>query len=83
MVEGNELLNTADVSQSPGEEPDYTYIGFPYDPSPGNTIDFIFLKSDSSIQVNRHRVITYNRENRFPSDHLPVMAEFELYEIRK
>jgi endonuclease/exonuclease/phosphatase family metal-dependent hydrolase len=83
MVSGNELLNAGDVSRSPGEGPDYTFIGFPFNPSPGNTIDFIFLKNDTTIRVTRHRVITYNRENRYPSDHLPVIAEFELLEILK
>ena len=64
--------------QAPGSrtEPDYTFVGFPFNPAPGNQIDFIFTLNGSIIKVQDYRIITYNRGGYYPSDHLPVMATF-------
>ena len=72
------FTNTADLSKKAPEGPDYSFIGFPFDPSKGNTIDFIFLKNKGNIEVAKHRVITYHAGNKYPSDHLPVCTEIRI-----
>jgi endonuclease/exonuclease/phosphatase family metal-dependent hydrolase len=72
------LFNTARTSRTEPMGPDYTYIGFPFQPESGNTIDFIFTRSNVGATVTRHQVITFNVSGKYPSDHLPVATEFEL-----
>jgi endonuclease/exonuclease/phosphatase family metal-dependent hydrolase len=72
------LINTDHISRQEPSGPDYTFIGFPFKPDPGNTIDFIFTKNNQSATVLEHRVITDNIGGQYPSDHLPVVVNFEL-----
>ncbi|MEI6456268.1 MAG: endonuclease/exonuclease/phosphatase family protein [bacterium] len=72
------LINTTRISRQEPSGPDYTFIGFPFKPEKGNTIDFIFTRNNKSATVLEHRVITYNVDGRYPSDHLPVIVNFEL-----
>jgi len=77
------LRNSSTLSQIRPEGPDYTFAGFPFNPEKGNTIDFIFIKNEGNVKVNRHQVLLYNENGFYPSDHLPVMAEFEIPLNRK
>ncbi len=43
---------------------------------PDRRIDFIFTTPD--IRVDRFRILTDQKDGRFPSDHLPVVADLEL-----
>ncbi|MCX6244037.1 MAG: endonuclease/exonuclease/phosphatase family protein [Bacteroidetes bacterium] len=72
------LENTRSLSAMPAEGPEYTFIGFPFNPEKENSIDFIFLKNKGNIRVTRHRIITFHRGDKYPSDHLPVCAELEI-----
>ncbi len=72
------LYNTSHISRNEPEGPSYSYVGFPFNPQEGNTIDFIFTKNNKSATVIEHRVSTYNFQGKYPSDHLPVIATFEL-----
>jgi len=42
----------------------------------GNKIDYIFIKNN--IEVNKHYIITDTFEGRYPSDHMPVLAEIRI-----
>ena len=77
-LQKNTLTNTSRISTAKPDGPSYTYIGFPFHPEEGNTIDFIFTKNSQSVKVVSHQVLTYNHEGKYPSDHLPVYATFEL-----
>ena len=44
---------------------------------PDRRIDFVFVSP--AWKVNAHRILDEQREGRFPSDHLPVMAELSLF----
>lgn len=79
----NALFNTQRISKSEPSGPDYTFVGFPFNPEPGNTIDFIFSRGGKGVVVKDHWVITYHVEDQYPSDHLPVQATFEISKIRK
>ena len=48
---------------------------------PNRRIDFIFVTK--GIAVQEHRIITEQRKDRFPSDHLPVMAKVQLLKEEK
>lgn len=64
--------------QTPGvtSEPDYTFVGFPFNPEPGNQIDFIFTFNGNSLKIANYHIDTYNRGGYYPSDHLPVCVTF-------
>lgn len=55
--------------------PDSTWNGFLMI-IPGRRIDFIFVTPQ--LDVTSHRTLTDSRDGRFPSDHLPVLAELRL-----
>ncbi|PWN07681.1 endonuclease/exonuclease/phosphatase family protein [Rhodohalobacter mucosus] len=46
---------------------------------PESRIDYIFVKSD--IEVLRHQIADDRYNDRFPSDHLPVIADIHLPEV--
>lgn len=77
------LFNTARISKGAPRGPDYTFVGFPFQPKDGNTIDFIFSRGGKGVTVKKHLVITYHVEDKYPSDHLPVQAYFEISKIKK
>ena len=62
------------------EGPNSTWNGFK-EIAPDQRIDFIF--SSSSIKVQHLRILTDQRDGRFPSDHLPVVSEIELQHAGK
>ncbi len=53
-----------------------TFNGFGKAIEPGNKIDFIFVTED--IEVLQHGVIDEVVDGRYPSDHMPVVAEVEI-----
>ncbi|MCX6249112.1 MAG: endonuclease/exonuclease/phosphatase family protein [Bacteroidetes bacterium] len=71
------LENTLNLSSSSPEGPDYSFAGFPFHPEKGDVIDFIFLRNKGGITVTRHSIITFHKEDKYPSDHLPVCVELE------
>lgn len=50
-----------------------TFNAFNWNEAPKNTIDYIFI--NQSWQVLRHGVITQSNNQRYPSDHFPVIVE--------
>jgi endonuclease/exonuclease/phosphatase family metal-dependent hydrolase len=56
--------------------PSCSYVGFPFHPKDGELIDFIFVSANSGLKVKKTNVITFHRKDKYPSDHLPVMAIF-------
>ena len=57
------------------EGPNSTWNGFQAI-VPGQRIDFIF--TSDSVKVQNLRILTDQRDGRFPSDHLPVVSELEI-----
>ncbi len=56
--------------------PAATYYGFEANDASGRRIDYVFVSA--GIAVSRHGVLTDHLEGRYPSDHLPVVAELVL-----
>lgn len=57
--------------------PPYTFGGFkPPVPDIERRIDWIFYRG--SFEINKSETVLYNEKGKYPSDHLPVYAEFSL-----
>ncbi len=69
------FLDTFQHSISEPEGPNSTWNGF-REIAAGQRIDFIF--TTGSTKVQNLRILTDQRDGRFPSDHLPVVSELEL-----
>ncbi len=72
------LVNTQNLSSTPPEGPDYSFIDFPFNPKKGNTCDYIFLKNNRIFKVTGHQVVTFHKNYKYPSDHMPVCTELEI-----
>jgi len=75
----NEVLPLNDayrtINMKP-EEKDMTFYGWKaHIPGTGKRLDYIFYTGD--IKVLYSKVINYNSDGRYPSDHMPVIAEFK------
>ncbi|MEX0939608.1 MAG: endonuclease/exonuclease/phosphatase family protein [Pirellulales bacterium] len=61
------------ISQTPHHGPTSTWSGFEKPGTPGRRIDFIFVSP--GIEALRHGVLPDTFDGKFPSDHMPVLAE--------
>lgn len=68
-------LDAYEHSAQKPEGPNSTWNGFQAI-VPNQRIDFVFITK--SVKVVRLQILEDQREGRFPSDHLPVVAELEL-----
>lgn len=76
MTENQQLRDAKDLSTIPHVGPERSYSGFEVtDSLPGERIDYIFVSQN--VQVARHAIITSFGQGRYPSDHLPVVADVE------
>ncbi len=71
-AEGVALADAWSSSRTKVNGPDSTWNGF-RSIIPGRRIDFIFI--GGKLGVRSHTILDEQREGRFPSDHLPVLAE--------
>ncbi len=67
------LAEARDLSSEPAYGSSFSFNGFKNGVSPGDQIDFIFLKGFS--RVGRHGVLSEVWDGRFASDHFPVLAD--------
>ncbi|HSP87534.1 MAG TPA: endonuclease/exonuclease/phosphatase family protein [Ignavibacteriaceae bacterium] len=63
-------------SQIEKENPNITFNDFGKYLEEGNKIDYIFIKNE--IEILKHKIINDKFEGRFPSDHMPVLAELQI-----
>ena len=70
------LKDALTVSEFPHHGPSFTFVGFDFIGVPGRVIDYIFV--NQKIAVTWHATITDNWDGIYPSDHLPVLVEFEI-----
>jgi endonuclease/exonuclease/phosphatase family metal-dependent hydrolase len=67
------LKDARTISEEPPHGPDWSSHGFSGQGRPGRIIDFIFVSD--AIKVIRHGILSDHWSGRYPSDHLPVLAE--------
>ncbi|MFV0266368.1 MAG: endonuclease/exonuclease/phosphatase family protein [Draconibacterium sp.] len=71
------LLNDSrNVSTTPPYGPEGTFNGFKYDAPLDKRIDYIF--TSKKIEVLKYGVLTDHMDQRYPSDHLPVVVKVVL-----
>jgi endonuclease/exonuclease/phosphatase family metal-dependent hydrolase len=70
------LYDAQSKSQTEHHGSNVTFNGFGTSIEPGNKIDFIFVTND--IEVLQHGVIDELVDGRYPSDHMPVVAEVKI-----
>ncbi|MCL6591089.1 MAG: endonuclease/exonuclease/phosphatase family protein [Firmicutes bacterium] len=70
---GGPLYDARYTSAHKHHGPGVTFCGFKAGGGPGARIDYIFTKN--RVKVWRHGVLTDAWNGRYPSDHLPVLAE--------
>jgi endonuclease/exonuclease/phosphatase family metal-dependent hydrolase len=71
-----ELQDASKVSKFPHHGPSFTFVGFDFIGVPGRVIDYIFV--NKKVDVTWHATLTDNWDGIYPSDHLPVLIEFEI-----
>ncbi|WPP51262.1 endonuclease/exonuclease/phosphatase family protein [Catalinimonas niigatensis] len=78
MVEGEDLKDAYEVSQLPHHGPTSSFSGFVVtEPLAANRrIDYVFVSPN--VEVEKHAILTDSKDNAYPSDHLPVVAEVSL-----
>ncbi|RNC83285.1 MAG: endonuclease/exonuclease/phosphatase family protein [Balneola sp.] len=74
QVFSSELYDSKEVSQTSPIGPIGTYNGFDVHHPLDNRIDYIFV--NGKINVQKYAVISETRDQRTPSDHLPVYIKF-------
>jgi endonuclease/exonuclease/phosphatase family metal-dependent hydrolase len=74
---GAKLLDSRSIAKQAAEGPNSTWCGF-REVVPGRRIDFIFVAPE--VIVRQHRTIDDRINGRFPSDHLPVVADLAFAE---
>jgi endonuclease/exonuclease/phosphatase family metal-dependent hydrolase len=67
------LSDTHDVAAQPPYGPEGTFNSFKFDAKMENRIDYIFVSK--SIKVLKYGVLTDAKDQRYPSDHQPVVAK--------
>ncbi|MDR0714720.1 MAG: endonuclease/exonuclease/phosphatase family protein [Bacteroidales bacterium] len=70
------LSDAFKVTQMPPYGPVGTFNGFRFDAPLKNRIDYIFVSRQ--ITVLKYGVLTDAKEQRYPSDHLPVVADIKI-----
>lgn len=72
----NYLEDSREVSVEPPYGPVGTFQGFKPGTEGENRIDYIFV--NKGVKVLKYAVLSDSKEQRMPSDHLPVMANIQL-----
>lgn len=67
------LSDSYDISKLPPYGPEGTFNNFVFSTSIKDRIDYIFV--NKKVSVSRYGVLTDSKNDRFFSDHLPVLAE--------
>ena len=74
------LYDAAAESLLPPHGPESTWSGFTFPGEPGRRIDYVFRRGP--VQVLSHGTLSEAWSGRFPSDHLPVLAEVRMHPVR-
>ena len=70
------LIDSRQTSKMPPYGPEGTFNGFRFDAPLNNRIDYILI--NDLFSVNKYAVLTDALEQRYPSDHMPVVADMIL-----
>jgi endonuclease/exonuclease/phosphatase family metal-dependent hydrolase len=72
----NYLFDAQKISKIDSSGSNITWNDFGNSLEDGYKIDYIFIKNN--FEVNKHQIITDTFDGRYPSDHMPVLAEVRI-----
>jgi len=75
------LYDSREVTEEPPYGPLGTYNAFQHNHPLDRRIDYIFV--NDKVKVIKYAVLSDSKENRYPSDHLPVLITISLKQIKK
>lgn len=67
------LKDSYEVTEDPPYGPTGTFNGFKYNGPLSERIDYIFVSNQ--VRIRKYGVLTDSKDQRFPSDHMPVVVE--------
>jgi endonuclease/exonuclease/phosphatase family metal-dependent hydrolase len=70
------LSDSKDISVEPPYGPDGTFNNFDFNSKLPDRIDYVFV--NNKVTVLKYAVLTDSKDNRYPSDHLPVFVKVRL-----
>ena len=70
------LKDSRMVSQTVPQGPEGTFNNFDFTSKLESRIDYVFV--NKFVEVNKYSVLTDSKDGRYPSDHLPVLVQFQL-----
>jgi endonuclease/exonuclease/phosphatase family metal-dependent hydrolase len=70
------MKDSREVTETPPYGPVGTFTSFDWNAAMDKRIDYIFVQG--GIKVLKYAVLTDSKEQRFPSDHLPVFVKIQL-----
>ncbi len=70
------FFDSKNISIEPAYGPEGTFNGFDFNSPLDQRIDYIFVHG--KVSVKKYGVLSDSKEQRYPSDHLPVFTEIEL-----
>lgn len=77
----SKLKDSKAVSQKAPYGPEGTFNSFKFDAPMKNRIDYIFV--NDQIDVLRYGVLTDSKDQRYPSDHQPVLVDLKIKAAKK
>lgn len=76
-----ELKDSRSISKDAPYGPAGTFNGFKFDSPLKERIDYVFV--NNRVEVKQYGVLSDSKDQRYPSDHLPVFVNFELRKEKK
>jgi len=73
-----EMEDSFEITREPPFGPTGTFNGFKHNEPVTKRIDYIFLSKESVFKVAKYAVLSDSKNNKYPSDHLPVYIEIRL-----
>lgn len=77
----SKLKDSKAVSQKAPYGPEGTFNSFKFDAPMKNRIDYIFVSNQ--VDVLRYGVLTDSKDQRYPSDHQPVLVDLKIMAAKK
>ena len=72
------FTNCRTASEEPAYGPADTWNGFQFYKKPEGCIDYIFISNNKKLTVKKFATITDSFDNKYPSDHFPILTTLEL-----
>jgi endonuclease/exonuclease/phosphatase family metal-dependent hydrolase len=73
-----EMQDSQDISEEKPFGPSGTFNAFKHNEAVTKHIDYIFLSKDNPFKVKKYAVLSDSKDLKYPSDHLSLVADFQL-----